>query len=51
MWKDDSDYDKDMLIITSETVSKEYLEYLDQNTFPILHQAKRKSTLSERWRY
>ena len=30
LWKDDSEYDKDMLIITSETVSKEYLEYLDQ---------------------
>lgn len=30
LWKDDSGYDKDMLIITSETVSKEYLEYLDQ---------------------
>lgn len=29
LWKDDAEYDKPHLIITSENVSKEYLNYLD----------------------
>lgn len=30
LWKNNNEYDKNILIITSEQVSKEYLEYLDK---------------------
>ncbi len=45
LWKHNDEYDKPVLIITSEQVSKEYLSYLDEKNIPYIATGKQKIDL------
>ncbi len=45
LWKNDSEYDEHILIITSEQVSKEYLAYLDEKGISYIATGKNKIDL------
>lgn len=47
LWDDDSKYDKHHLIITSEKVSKEYLDYLDKKKISWISCGKEKINLAK----
>ena len=47
LWNDDSKYDKHHLIITSENVTKEYLDYLDSKNFSWISCGKDKIDLKK----
>lgn len=46
LWKDNSEYDEHILIITSEHASKEYLEYLDKKNISYIVCGKEKIDLT-----
>lgn len=45
LWNDNREYDTHILIITSEQVSKEYIEYLDKKNISYIVTGKEKINL------